>query len=1180
MNNIRIVLTIAAVVAVDRPVMAGAGVRNLAPNPSFEARDGWSFWAWASKGIKATSSPVWDAKVARTGKSSIRTQCPGGSHTGVWDNEHAGAAISVKGGTVYRCEVWVKVEVPEGKRLTARITIGFRDADKGIIKAGKKSQALTFTATADWTRMDLRVPAPARARLARIDLVAVGAGTAWFDDVLVVASEAASQAVSGQGAYVTWPRASVAPSLDGKLDDRCWRQAALLTDFMKVGGREFPRNPTAAYLLYDETALYIGMRCQEWVLNPVRQLRHSFRASQKERDGNVFADDCVEVFVDPKGDGHYYQFAFNALATRYDGVKFDKAWDGQWRVATAIGDEAWTAELAIPFADLGVEPQKQMRFRFNVCRQEKPNQENSTWAPIREGFHEPANFATGILGERAVQVELHNLPQLMEGAGKQSAALTVRNASDIEAQTGLYFSVVPPSGRAQRVIKSHPAQARSQETVQFPFVQEEGSAFKVSLSVVDETADKLLLRTPAYRLTSSELPRGVLSKALRDTSKAWINGEPILGDTFVLRRGTNVVALQRQREAGRGAAGSVRILPNARVAGQEIPLDDCWKVSAVGQKDWRSPEFDDRAWEYAARRADGSVWSADPTSTEICLRRVLVVQWSRFQAVDVSEGLHVARGASQHAPLGVGSPKPLPYSVQQLVVDIQTPADLRLVGVRDETKLWTDYLRLKHIKQTEGATVTTTEFRCGDVPLADKSGRLRRLGLVLNLASQSEAESLEVRYRCRGEESNRNVTELWNRLPVVCLPALADKRPSTLLTQIFHSWFMPCTKSQMAGLMDTWRQAGFNSHGNSTAKYVRSKPCPWLGAARAKEMTIFVEGPHPSFFAPILKAHPNARMVNFDGPSHNLHCPVAPIFLIEQGRAQYRKEIADFVRRTGAAGFHWDLEYGPFDLCDIMPRSLKKFAERAKLDHVPTKEEVKERYRTEWIDFMCRLWAEVGKVIREGLKEANPKAVFSIYSGYQSAYSKTRYAIDWNYFRGIVDLAAMGYGRQPMAETFQALPGTPLQLGVLCYYRSPPGTYRSLKTKLLRRITDGGRSVMLFEWSALDGRAYQKISQAIAVLADFETFFLKNEKTDQFRTDGDIRKEDVVMLADGGARLLLIFNDDPDQHKKGSLVLQDIPAGRAITSYPASTRLRDAALPLAVTVPPNDVVVFHVPEKR
>ena len=263
MTGESVLLVAGAILVAGNLVLGAPAVENLAPNPSLEEQGGWSFWAWAPEGIRATSSPAWDTEVARTGKRSVRTQCPGGGHTGVWDNEHADALIPVDGGKVYRCEVWTKSKVPEDGTLTVRITVGFRDADKRAIEVGTETRTRTFTSETDWTPVDLRVPTPAGARFARIDLLASGAGAAWFDDVLVVASEAATEALSAGGPSVVWGRTPAAPNLDGDMEDPCWRHAALLTGFTKVGGREFPRNQTRAYLLYDDTDLYIGVRCQE-----------------------------------------------------------------------------------------------------------------------------------------------------------------------------------------------------------------------------------------------------------------------------------------------------------------------------------------------------------------------------------------------------------------------------------------------------------------------------------------------------------------------------------------------------------------------------------------------------------------------------------------------------------------------------------------------------------------------------------------------------------------------------------------------------------------------------------------------------------------------------------------------------------------------------------------------------
>ena len=65
---------------------------------------------------------------------------------------------------------------------------------------------------------------------------------------------------SASAAAMTTP-----PVLDGRLDDAVWRQAPLIQDLKQVEpvpGREMSES-TEVRILYDQTALYIGVRCND-----------------------------------------------------------------------------------------------------------------------------------------------------------------------------------------------------------------------------------------------------------------------------------------------------------------------------------------------------------------------------------------------------------------------------------------------------------------------------------------------------------------------------------------------------------------------------------------------------------------------------------------------------------------------------------------------------------------------------------------------------------------------------------------------------------------------------------------------------------------------------------------------------------------------------------------------------
>jgi len=153
--------------------------------------------------------------------------------------------------------------------------------------------------------------------------------------------------------------AEKAPEIDGELDDALWLAAssqpgAALTGWKHLASGKHPARlapqQRITYLAWDDEALYIGMQAY------VADLAHL----RSDQGGNPFLGDCLEVHLNVPG-REYFQFGVDfegktALGTAAPGT------DGEAvRAATAMGDQFWTAELAIPWKILGVKPEKGMR---------------------------------------------------------------------------------------------------------------------------------------------------------------------------------------------------------------------------------------------------------------------------------------------------------------------------------------------------------------------------------------------------------------------------------------------------------------------------------------------------------------------------------------------------------------------------------------------------------------------------------------------------------------------------------------------------------------------------------------------------------------------------------------------------------------------------------------------------
>ena len=187
-----------------------------------------------------------------------------------------------------------------------------------------------------------------------------------------------------------------APLIDGKLDDACWQEATVLADFGQKDLGTPVKFATQARLLYDDKFLYLGVRCED--PDPAHLL-----AVETARDGKVWDDNELEIFFDPERDGrHVYHFLLNHLGTvcdmKIENAREDPSWNSAWIVKTARHGGGWSAEIAIPWADMGAGvPVPGDLWRFNICRVRRSSAdqavEYSAYSPTFGLFNRPDRFA-------------------------------------------------------------------------------------------------------------------------------------------------------------------------------------------------------------------------------------------------------------------------------------------------------------------------------------------------------------------------------------------------------------------------------------------------------------------------------------------------------------------------------------------------------------------------------------------------------------------------------------------------------------------------------------------------------------------------------------------------------------------------------------------------------------------
>jgi hypothetical protein len=195
--------------------------------------------------------------------------------------------------------------------------------------------------------------------------------------------------------------------VDGALTKDIWGSIPAISLSMYSG--KPPTYKTEVRALWNRRHICFGFQCEDPEPN----------CTMTKRDSPIFEDsNLVEVLFDPRGSGQdYFEFEVNALGTIMD-LYFERLnldwhdavrWDAPGaRAKTCIQRNAqtglptgWTAELCIPFADLGLARQPRSGdvwranfFRYNtVSTLPGDHLELYAWSPtIIPKFDQPDRF--------------------------------------------------------------------------------------------------------------------------------------------------------------------------------------------------------------------------------------------------------------------------------------------------------------------------------------------------------------------------------------------------------------------------------------------------------------------------------------------------------------------------------------------------------------------------------------------------------------------------------------------------------------------------------------------------------------------------------------------------------------------------------------------------------------------
>lgn len=334
------------------------------------------------------------------------------------------------------------------------------------------------------------------------------------------------------------------PKIDGKLDDSCWKNAAILDDFQTTNGKKAApaKYKTTAQIVYDDQYLYIGIYCEEPDIEGISE-----KAFLPDDYNNILRDDRIEVYIDP---AHDHQNVLNYVVNPsgatldqkiYRGIQYSKSsntdltWNSKWVAKVHKGDNFYSVEYAIDISRIREKQiSKGTTFGFNICRARTERGKEINWGPgnteVRNlqqlsawkyvhdqiigsvnTWHEPIMYGDLIFGEQPVKVDKINFheasmtysgeewykPQLW---GINTLEIEIENISKKDQQLELEVETIGFGGKPLKNVKSVILQTGSKKMFNIDFFIQKDYDNSFNLTIKDDKQEMVYETTYTTRV--------------------------------------------------------------------------------------------------------------------------------------------------------------------------------------------------------------------------------------------------------------------------------------------------------------------------------------------------------------------------------------------------------------------------------------------------------------------------------------------------------------------------------------------------------------------------------------------------------------------------------------------------------------------------------------------------------
>ncbi|MBV8223506.1 MAG: hypothetical protein JO293_09115 [Candidatus Eremiobacteraeota bacterium] len=187
---------------------------------------------------------------------------------------------------------------------------------------------------------------------------------------LLGASAGPASAAIDRQSKVQAVRVNAPLPLDASLADPLWQPGLMPGDFFNFTRQRPAAMKTQAYLLYDDTNIYVAFHCE--------QAGTPIIATQTTNNVGEGLDDYVGIGIDPSVNGsRVYQFLTTPKGVQYATSSESSRYNPTWKTAAKVDGTSWNAVMIIPLKDLRASPGS---WRINLIRHLSSSDEDLTWA--------------------------------------------------------------------------------------------------------------------------------------------------------------------------------------------------------------------------------------------------------------------------------------------------------------------------------------------------------------------------------------------------------------------------------------------------------------------------------------------------------------------------------------------------------------------------------------------------------------------------------------------------------------------------------------------------------------------------------------------------------------------------------------------------------------------------------